>query len=320
MLAELLARRGPLTATLAVDIAIRVAYTLAAANRTSAQGMLTTDTIQLTPDGRVIVHPMTAADDAAEARTPYTPPEMIRGDAPSAASDVFALGAVLVEMLTGRTRPTKATVSGLPADLQAILECALARDPGDRYADSRSFARTLDAWRRNQFDVETARAYPIEAPSPVAAPRQRAPQADLVRPPPSADTLSTEARGGISQPGGTWSRTIVDPSERYPVTPDERPDPAPGRGRRRSRRRSIVDPSERYPVVADTAPDPDRASVPRRDRRTRSAMLALVAIAAAAILLTILVFVVFPDVAATAPPGSAATPTLRSRSMRDNRP
>ena len=330
MLAELLARRGPLASTLAVDIAIRAAYSLAAANRTSTQGMLTTDTIQLTPDGRVIVHAMTAADDAVEAPTPYTPPEMIRGDAPSAASDVFALGVILVEMLTGRTRPTKAKVGALPADLQAILECALARDPRDRYADPRAFARTLDAWRRSQFDVDTARAYPIAEPSQVSVGRHRAPEASPVRPP-SADVSPTVARAGRSQPGGTTrheaspdrrgsarGRTIVDPSERYPLTPDERLEPVPAPARRRARRRSVVDPSERYPV-ADTPPDPDRPAVPRWDRRTRRALLALVGIAAAAILLTILVFVVLPDGSAADAAGSAATPTLRSRSMRDNR-
>jgi serine/threonine-protein kinase len=321
MLSELLARRGPLAPTLAVDIAIRVAYSLAAANRTSAQGMLTPGAIQLTIEGRVLVHPMSAADDEAGTRTPYTPPEMIRGDAPGPASDVFAVGVVLVEMLTGRTRPSKATVAALPADLVSILDCALARDPVDRYPDTRSFARILDAWRRSRFDVATANAYPVRAHSPISVGARRGaetaadPGPGTAGPAPSdPPALAHPGRMRRNAPardpdGAARSRTAVDPSERYPVTPPERLEPAP-RGRRRPGRRSVVvDPSERYPVEEEARQDQHPGAAASRDRRRRRAVVALVGIVAAMILLAFLVL--------DAPParsGSAAAVADRGRS------
>ena len=73
----------------------------------------------------------------------YAAPERTGGAAPTVASDVFSLGMLLVQMLTGRLPDgalQAAAGSLLPAawlkgDMQAIAACALAVDPASRYPD-----------------------------------------------------------------------------------------------------------------------------------------------------------------------------------------
>jgi len=62
-------------------------------------GAVTPDHVVLTPTGVQLVP---AAPGAAEALTPYTAPERLRGEAADARTDIFAFGALLYEMFTGR--------------------------------------------------------------------------------------------------------------------------------------------------------------------------------------------------------------------------
>ena len=99
-------------------------------------------------------------DDPARARPSgsvhYFSPEQARGEPATASSDIYALGIVLYEMLTG-SRPWEgdsaasvalARLSGpipdpatvrpsTPADLALVVRTALAREPDDRYASRR---------------------------------------------------------------------------------------------------------------------------------------------------------------------------------------
>jgi serine/threonine-protein kinase len=104
----------------------------------------------------------TGEDDAGAAPSPltrgYAAPERTGGAAPTVASDVFSLGMLLVQMLTGRLPDevgAKVADSLLPAgwlegDLQAIAACALARDPAERYPD---VAALLSDIRRHRAHV-----------------------------------------------------------------------------------------------------------------------------------------------------------------------
>jgi eukaryotic-like serine/threonine-protein kinase len=64
----------------------------------------------------------------------YMAPEALAGGAPSPAMDVFAMGMVLYEMVTG-TRPAGA-FAPLPGDLDLVVRRALAPDPLLRYHDA----------------------------------------------------------------------------------------------------------------------------------------------------------------------------------------
>ncbi len=92
----------------------------------------------------------------------YIAPEIVRGEAADARSDLYALGCVLYEMVSGELpfdassdyalmrahaeqappRPG-AHVAELPGALEAIILRALAKQPADRFADAQAFRAAL---------------------------------------------------------------------------------------------------------------------------------------------------------------------------------
>jgi serine/threonine protein kinase len=92
----------------------------------------------------------------------YMPPEQANGEPVDARADVYAIGALLYHVLTGVAPyagesnaeilaavfsgpPTavRARVAEIPTELAAIVERAMARAPGDRYATARDLADDL---------------------------------------------------------------------------------------------------------------------------------------------------------------------------------
>ena len=89
----------------------------------------------------------------------YMSPEQIRNQAVGPASDLYAVGILMYEMLTGKrpfARESKIDtlrahlegavpdLSGLPLAAQKIIAVALCKDPQDRYASARDMAEALD--------------------------------------------------------------------------------------------------------------------------------------------------------------------------------
>jgi Protein kinase domain/PEGA domain len=141
--------------------------------------------IFLTPDearatGFGVANALEAVGLRAPVRRPYSAPERVEGGQWGSAADVFALGAIAWELLTGRRITGAASGSQRPGDdrgapagvrrlLAGPLARALAEDPSVRYPNALAFARALEA----AADGEEERD--IQADAPVApAKRERA--------------------------------------------------------------------------------------------------------------------------------------------------
>jgi serine/threonine-protein kinase len=92
-------------------------------------------------------------------RIPYLTPEQLANEATSAATDVFALGVIAYELVTGQrtfrgdtaAQIAQSIMSGPPAEpplprpIVRVLQRCLARSPFERFPDARALADALDA-------------------------------------------------------------------------------------------------------------------------------------------------------------------------------
>ena len=196
-LAAVLRERGPLQPDEAVRIALGVASALEAAHRrgivhrdVKPGNILIDHDVKVTDFGiaRAVSETSMTVTGTTLGSVHYFSPEQARGDQVTGASDVYSLGIVLYEMLTGR-RPFEGdsaagvalkrltedplpptTHAPVPAALSAIVMRALERDPATRYPDAGSFAEALRVWQRapDAPVVTTAAASIAPAPLPPA--------------------------------------------------------------------------------------------------------------------------------------------------------
>jgi eukaryotic-like serine/threonine-protein kinase len=124
----------------------------------------------------------------------YFSPEQAQGRPVTEASDLYSIGVVLFELLTGKApfdgetpvaialmhvnQPAPSPrdlVPTIPSELNAVVLKALAKDPAERYPDAESFMRDLDAVEarldRGPADAESTAVFvPIAVGAPPASP------------------------------------------------------------------------------------------------------------------------------------------------------
>jgi serine/threonine protein kinase len=208
-LADRLAREGPLPPQEASRIATQVAEALEGAHRA---GIVHRDVkpgnVMLTPAGDVKVMDFGIAAAAWAERvttsglvlgTPsYLAPEQAKSEKTTPASDVYALGAMLYEMVAGRPpfvaespvavalahvredpRPLEQVADGVPPNLASASMAALAKDPAERPPSAAAFASML---REPTLPLPSIAA--PEALVPVASGREETTQVSPVTPGP----------------------------------------------------------------------------------------------------------------------------------------
>ena len=169
-LSELLTQHGPFPADEVRGIGLDLCHALAAVHRHGVvHGDVKAANVMREVSGRIVLMDFGASRefDAADARVIsgtlcYLAPEVLRGTAPSPASDLYALGVLLFHLLSGaypyasskleelldlqerRQRLRLADLEpGLPADLVRAVEQAIDSDPARRHASALAFAAAL---------------------------------------------------------------------------------------------------------------------------------------------------------------------------------
>jgi ATP/maltotriose-dependent transcriptional regulator MalT len=186
---------GPLPPLEAAGLVLQAARGLAKAHD---QGVVHRDikpaNLFLTNEGllKILDFGLVKHDDASDGLTKpgtmvgtpeYMAPEQIRGQQADRRADLWALGVVLYELLTGvspfRTEggitatilrivsaqptPLAELDGGLPATFQDVVDRALAKDPDERYASAREMAAELEAAAAG-LGVGTARPAGVASP------------------------------------------------------------------------------------------------------------------------------------------------------------
>jgi beta-lactam-binding protein with PASTA domain len=140
----------------------------------------------------------------------YLSPEQAQGRPVTEASDLYSIGVVLFEMLTGRApfegdsavavalkhvnQPPpspRELVPALPPELEAVVLKALAKDPAQRYNDADSFIKDLEVvesrLRQGPVDVESTAVFAPLAASTAPTALAPAPPVAAEPPPPATE-------------------------------------------------------------------------------------------------------------------------------------
>ena len=239
-LADLIAREGQLDEALALDVLEQAAHGLAVIHR---MGLVHRDikpgNLMLTQHGQVKITDFGIAK-AAEAvpltRTgmvvgtaQYVSPEQAQGMKVTAASDVYSLGVVGYELLSGK-RPftgdssvsvalahVSAEPPALPISVSApareLIEIALRKDPGQRFRDGNEFQLAVSQVRQGLRPAQPGGHTQVVATEPSATA--------------STQMLASVAEERTSRPEGAYPPSAARAvASRRPPAPAPKPAPA----------------------------------------------------------------------------------------------
>ncbi len=176
-------KKSPLPLQEAVDIAISVAQGLAKAHEKQiVHRDIKSDNIMVTSDGMVKIMDFGLARmkgattitkaGATVGTVPYMSPEQARGEKVDHRSDIWSLGVVLYEMITGQhpfksqykdaivysilnenPQPVTSLRSGLPMELERILNKAMQKDRANRYQHAIEMLTDLKSLRTDTVGI-----------------------------------------------------------------------------------------------------------------------------------------------------------------------
>ena len=160
-LQERIRRIAPFTLAVSADIAVAVAEALVAAHQAGTpHGDLRPGHVLLSPEGQIktadfVYGALVAAQGDEPNRAAYLAPEfsLRPGAAPTAAGDIYALGAMLYEMLTGvlplaggiRVSSPRDVNPSIPPALDGLVQKCLHSDPSSRYRTAGTLLADLQA-------------------------------------------------------------------------------------------------------------------------------------------------------------------------------
>ena len=176
-LKDVILREGPLPERRAIDITLQLLAALRFAHRREViHRDVKPHNVMVLRDGRVKVADFGIAragdSEMTEAGSivgtaQYLSPEQARGQHVGPESDLYSVGVVLYEMLTGRVPftgdsavaiamkhvqetpvPPRQIVPSIPAELEAVVQRAMAKDPARRYHSADEMGMDLDRVRK----------------------------------------------------------------------------------------------------------------------------------------------------------------------------
>jgi serine/threonine-protein kinase len=196
-------------------------------------GLVSPQHIYIDEHGTARLVPLLPAHFSANAkveRTGYVAPERLLGQPLDPRSDVFSIGVMLWEALSGTRLCPDGSVEALPAagqppppiqlaprlrwaqPLCAIAERAVAFEPAQRFASAHELSRAIAEAVGAQLSRTDGDGWQDEAPTPVFQPRLHLAQLRTSTPPPAVLTVSEPAPAAAEDKPSVASPASLEPS------------------------------------------------------------------------------------------------------------
>lgn len=145
-------------------------------NQGTIHGNLRSTNIILDADWKPLLSNYGIPFRQGETPTPYTSPEQIQGGSIDQRTDIYALGVILYELLSGRVPTTgtafnlQAVRPDLPNSIDQVVQKATAQNPDQRY---QTLGELLHAFVEAQGPVQEPAPTPAQPPAQPPAPAEK---------------------------------------------------------------------------------------------------------------------------------------------------